>query len=54
MSKGSRQRTLNSDKFNANYDRIFGVKNDRDNRVPRHEEEECSKNNDRPKKEESI
>lgn len=41
MGKGSRQRTLNTDRFNDNYDRIFGVKNESDKRVPQDKEEEC-------------
>lgn len=42
MSKGSRQRTLNSEQFNDSYDRIFGAKNDNDKRVPQNKEEEYS------------
>jgi len=42
MSKGSRQRTLNSTKFNDNYDSIFGDKNESDNRIPRQQEEKCA------------
>lgn len=41
MSKGSRQRTVNSQKFNDNYDRIFGVRDD-DTGIPRIKEEKCA------------
>lgn len=39
MSKGDWQRTLNTTKFNDNYDRIFGAK-DGNKRVPASKEEE--------------
>ena len=35
MSKGSRQRTLNTKRFNDNYDSIFGDKNESNRAVPR-------------------
>lgn len=43
MGKGSRQRTLNTDKFNDSYDLIFGAKkDDTDRRIPRQQEEKCA------------